>query len=168
MSRRSEDLSATDRAVDVTDRRDANVADRHVSDRHQVDTRDTVRRDTEHASAPRPSAPAAPAPVEGNGTAIAAFVLGLLAVTYSIMVAAAPAGLLFGLIALVMGAKGMGNANRLDGLHKGLAITGLVTGLLALLLAAAVAFGGFQLFQELQNNPQIQQQIQDAAENVQS
>lgn len=167
MSRRSEDLSTADRSVDVTARRDANVTDRQVTDRHEVDTRDTVRRDTEHTSAPRPSAPTGPTHVEGNGTAIAAFVLGLLAVTYSIMVAAAPAGLLFGLIAVVMGAKGMGNANRLGGLHKGLAITGLVSGLLALLLAAAVAFGGFRLFQELQSNPQVQQQIQDAAENVQ-
>ncbi len=148
MSRRAEDLNRTDETVDVIDTH----ADRSVD-----------------VTAPRPQQPGfAPATTDGNGTAIAAFVLGMLAVTFAISVVSVVAGLLFGLIAIGMGAKGVGNAKRLGGLHKGLAVSGIVSGVLAVLLFAAVAVGGVTLFNQVSSNPQLQNQIEDTAEDVQS
>ena len=104
---------------------------------------------------------------DGNGSAIAALVIGLLAATFAFLVLSAPAAILFGLVAIVLGAMGMGKANRFGGLHKGLAITGIVSGLLGLLLGALTVFGGIQLFNqaqdEAQTNPEIQERI-DALE----
>jgi len=104
---------------------------------------------------------------DGNGTAIAALVIGLLAATFAFLVLAAPAAILFGIVAVVLGAMGLSKANRFGGLHKGLAITGLVSGLLGLLLGALTVFGGIQLFNqaqdEAQTNPEVQERI-DALE----
>lgn len=104
---------------------------------------------------------------DGNGTAIAALIVGLLAATFAFLVLAAPAAILFGLVAIVLGAMGMGKAKRFGGLHKGLAISGLVSGLLGLLLGALTVFGGIQLFNqaqdEAQSNPEVQERI-DALE----
>lgn len=148
MSRRAEDLNRTDETVDVTD---------------------THRDRSVDVTAPRPQQPGfAPVTTDGNGTAIAAFVLGMFAVTFAISVVSAVAGLLFGLIAIGMGAKGVGNAKRLGGLHKGLAVSGIVSGVLAVLLFAAVAVGGVTLFNQVSSNPQLQNQIEDTAEDVQS
>jgi hypothetical protein len=110
--------------------------------------------------------------VDGNGTAIAALVIGLLAATFGFLVIAAPAAILFGLIALVLGAMGMSKAGRLGGLHKGLALTGLLSGLLGLLLGIAVLIGGVTLFNqaqdELQGNDEAQQLLQDHDDTISS
>jgi hypothetical protein len=108
--------------------------------------------------------------VDGNGTAIAALVIGLLAATFGFLVVPAPAAILFGLIAVILGAMGMGKAKRLGGLHKGLALTGLLSGLLGLLLGLAVVIGGINLFnqaqEEVQGNDAAQQQIQELQQQV--
>jgi hypothetical protein len=105
-----------------------------------------------------------PIVVEGNGTAIAAFVLGLLALVLTFTVALAPVAVIFGLLGLFMGIKGRGNAKRHGGLHKGLATSGLLTGLLALLLVAAATFAGLQL---LNNNPQLREDVGNVIEDAQ-
>ena len=105
-----------------------------------------------------------PIVVDGNGTAIAAFVLGLLALVLTFTVALAPVAVVFALIAVFMGFKGRGNAKRTGGLHKGLATSGLITGLLSLLLVAAATFAGFQL---LQSNPEVRSDVQNAVEDIQ-
>lgn len=102
----------------------------------------------------------------GNGTAIAAFVLGLLALTLTFTIAAAPVAAIMALAALFMAFKGVGNANAMGGHHKGLAITGAITAALALLLIILGAIAGVYLFNEAANNPELQQQIDELRQNV--
>jgi len=109
-----------------------------------------------------------PADVDGNGSAIASLVLGLLAATLAFTFLAAPAAILFGLIATILGFIGLGKAKRFNGLHKGLAITGIVSGLLGLLAGIAVIIGAVNIADrvrdEINSNPDI---IEDAAGEVQ-
>jgi uncharacterized membrane protein required for colicin V production len=111
-----------------------------------------------------------PADVDGNGTAIASMIIGFLAATLAFTLLAAPAAILFGLIAAVLGFMGLGKANRFNGLHKGLAISGIVSGLLGLLAGIAVIAGALNLADrvrdEINTNPQLQESIQDAQEGV--
>lgn len=92
---------------------------------------------------------APPAAIEGNGSAIAALVLGMLGLTLAFLVFPAPAAVLMGLAALILGVAGLRKASRLGGLHKGLSVTGLVTGALALLLGAAIIVGGVTMIDDL-------------------
>ncbi len=111
-----------------------------------------------------------PADVDGNGTAIASMIIGFLAATLAFTLLAAPAAILFGLIAAVLGFMGLGKANRFNGLHKGLAISGIVSGLLGLLAGIAVIAGALNLADrvrdEINTNPQLQESIEGAQENV--
>ena len=145
MARRPDDLDA--QRVSVDDQRDY-----------------TDARDARGASSVAAS-------TDGNGTAIAAMVIGLLAATFGFLVLAAPAAILFGLVAAVLGAMGLSKAGRLGGLHKGLAITGLVSGLLGLLLGIAVVIGGVNLFNqaqdELRTNDELQQRLDQLEQQVQ-
>jgi hypothetical protein len=143
---RPADKIRNDREVDVTDR-----------------SAPAARRDA------APARDAAPTVVEGNGAAIGALVTGLLAATFAFLVAAAPAAILFGIIAIALGAKGMSRAKSLGGLHKGLALSGLLSGLLGLLLGAAVIIGGVTLFSELQDRAergQLPQEIQQPVDDL--
>lgn len=138
MAQRTEDTRARDATVDVTDR--------PVEDRRRV--------------GPYMDA-------NGNGTAIAAMVVGLFALVMALTVAAAPVALIFAIVAIAMGIKGMGNAKALGGLHKGLAVTGIVTGALGLLLALAVAAGAFALFTQ-GGDPAVQEQLNNLQQQVDS
>jgi hypothetical protein len=149
------------RTVDVTDDRRADHDPRHVDDRpreRHVDDRPSERHVDDRRTA---------GAVDGNGTAIASMVLGLLAATFAFTIAAAPAALIFGIIAIVLGIKGMSTANALGGLHKGLAVTGLVSGALGLLLALAIAVGAIAAFNQAQTDPALQQRINELEQNVQ-
>jgi hypothetical protein len=110
------------------------------------------------------------ATTDGNGTAIAAMVIGFLAVTFTLLFFTLPAGILFGIIAIVLGAVGIGKANSLGGLHKGLAVTGLVTGVLALILAGLIIWGGVAALneaeQEFQGSPELQQQLDELRQQI--
>ena len=90
--------------------------------------------------APPPYAAQPPAPgSRSKGLAIAALVLGLLGLLTSLFVV----GGLFGLLAVILGIVGLRKANAGTADGKGLAIGGLVTGALAVVVAAAVlAVGG--------------------------
>jgi hypothetical protein len=109
---------------------------------------------------------------DGNGAAIAALVTGLLAVTFALLFFTIPAAFVFGIVAIIFGAVGLGKANRLGGLHKGLAITGLVSGVLALIIAALATWASVaildQLEQEMQTNPELQQQLEELQQQVES
>jgi len=108
--------------------------------------------------------------VDGNGMAIASLVLGLLAATMAFLVLSSPGAVLFGLIAIGFGIAGLGKAKRFGGLHKGLAISGIVSGALGLLLGAAIIAGitaGLnQAQQEVQQNPELQQRIDQLQQQV--
>jgi hypothetical protein len=87
--------------------------------------------------------------IPSNGSAIAALVVGMFAATYAFFAISALAAVIAGIVAITLGIKGMGRANHLGGLHKGLAVSGVVTGALGLLLGIAVIAGGLTLFQNV-------------------
>ncbi len=94
----------------------------------------------------------APANRGTNGVAIGALVLGLLSVPLGLFVI----GGLLGLLAIILGFVGVKKANQMAGSGKGMAITGIVSGLLGLALAVAITLFGVALF----NNPEVQREIQ--------
>lgn len=95
-----------------------------------------------------------------NGSAIAALVTGMLATSFAFLVVAAPAAVLLGIAAIALGIVGVRNANDLGGFNKGIAVTGIVTGVLGLLLGAAVLLGGYVAL----SDPAVQQELRDAVD----
>lgn len=78
-----------------------------------------------------------PVPVtERGGMAVAALILGLLAVFTSPTVVL---GVLFGVIAMILGFVAVGRANRGAAGRKGMALAGAVLGILGIVLAALMA-----------------------------
>jgi hypothetical protein len=160
MARRTEDELRGDRTTrahdPVTDRppMDRPPVDRAPVDRPPVDRPPRTERTVDITDR-------APMVVEGNGHAIAALVTGLLAATFAFLIGTALAAVLFGIAAIVLGAKGLSKANTLGGLHKGLAVTGLVSGGLGLLLGLAIVIGAVTVAQDAQLQQQIQRQIEE-------
>lgn len=146
------DRATTDREIDVTDRSDANVRG----------TRDAGAQPV--AAGRREGGPDRTVTAAGNGHAVAALVVGLLAATYAFLAFTAIAAVIFGIVAIGLGIKGKGVSDDLDGVGRGLAISGIVSGALGLLLGIAVIAGAVTLGQELQMDdlpPEIQNTIED-------
>jgi len=80
-----------------------------------------------------------------NGAGVAALVLGLLGLVLALLVLLAPLGALLGLLALIFGIMGISRAGRGDATNRGQAVTGLITGILALALGVflTVRIGGY-------------------------
>jgi membrane-bound ClpP family serine protease len=76
-----------------------------------------------------------------NGVGVAALVVGVVALVLAILVVFFPLAGLLGLIALILGVVGMGRASRGVANNRGQALGGLITGLLALIIAIAVGVG---------------------------
>lgn len=68
----------------------------------------------------------------GNGMAVAALVLGILALVLFFIWFLAP---IMGLLAIIFGAVGISKANKIGGKGKGMAIAGLVCGVIGMLLS---------------------------------
>ena len=86
---------------------------------------------------PVPPLPTAPAPSRANGLAVASLVLGILA-TVLFFTIVFP--IIFGLLAVIFGAVAWRKANQ-GAEHRGLAIAGLILGLVG--IAAMIAFVAF-------------------------
>jgi hypothetical protein len=69
-----------------------------------------------------------------NGIGVAALVIGVVALVLVLLLLFSPLGALLGLVAVVLGIVGLVRANRGEADNRGQAVTGLVTGGLALLL----------------------------------
>ncbi len=165
-SERPRSDQTTDRDIDVTDA---------ATDRTRDGARDTVGRSTaggvasttRGASAPDARADHVedrPMTAVGNGYAIAALVTGLLSATYAFLAVSAIAAVLFGIVAIGLGAKGMGIAKEYRGMHRGLAISGIVSGVLGLLLGIAVIVGAVTLAEQTDTEdlpPAIQESLED-------
>ena len=78
-----------------------------------------------------------------NGLGIAALVLGLLAVVTSFTLVG---GIVLGLAAIVLGVLGRGRAKRGEADNGGMAIAGIVLGVIGVLLSAAFIAAGVALF----------------------
>lgn len=97
-------------------------------------------------------------PKRGSGMAVAALVLGLLALFGSITVVV---GILFGLVAIILGFIASGRAKRGQGGGRGMAITGIVTGFLGVVLAIALVAVGVTFL-----NSDTGQNLQECVENA--
>ena len=94
---------------------------------------------TDAPGTPPPGWTGAPAPRNGMGTA--ALILGIVALVLAIPIV----GLLPGVVAVVLGIIGVRRANRGEATNRGMAIGGIVTGALAVVLAVfiLIAVGAF-------------------------
>jgi hypothetical protein len=137
----------------------------HTRSRREVDVTDRPSATEQELRAPRSTTAPIPTRPVANGTAIAALVVGLLSATFGFLVAPALAAIIFGVIAIVLGVKGLNIAKATGGTHKGLAISGLVSGALGLLLGIAVIAGGFTLFQNM-DTAELPAEIREPIEDV--
>jgi len=80
-------------------------------------------------------ASASPSEPAGNGIAVAGFILGLLAALSFLF---APISIILGILGIVFGAIGMAKANRLAGKNKGMALWGLILGIVGIVLSITV------------------------------
>jgi len=113
-------------------------------------------------------------PQKAKTSAAAAFALvfGLSALITALLVVLAPFAILFGLIALVLGIVGIGKAKK-DTLHeetvvtgRGVAISGLVLGLLALVLGIGILVGAATFLQDSGNLDRLEQGLQDLSSEI--
>ncbi|HVM18452.1 MAG TPA: DUF4190 domain-containing protein [Egibacteraceae bacterium] len=101
-------------------------------------------------------------PAGSNGPAIAALVLGIVALVLSWLPGINIIAVLLAIAALVTGFIGIRNANR-GAPGKGMAIAGVVTGALGLILAVLILVGLATLF----GNPEFQDEFQQEMERQQ-
>jgi membrane-bound ClpP family serine protease len=103
--------------------------------------------------ADRPPDPTQPVPPAGagpagyqparprNGMGTAAMVLGILGLVLVVLIFFSPLGALLGLLAVIFGIVGILRANRGEADNRGQALTGLVTGAVALLVGLLLTIG---------------------------
>lgn len=107
-------------------------------------------------------------PAKTSAAATFALVFGLAALFCALTGILSPAAVLLGLIGLVLAVVGFKMTKRIGVTGKGLAIGGLVTSLLGLLLGAAVIAGAAAFVNDEANLNRIQGWVDDARENLPS
>ena len=104
-----------------------------------------------------------------NGVALAAMILGILALLGLVFILP---GFILGLIALILGIMGLRRANAIagPGARKGMAITGIVTGAISLILSALMLIFGFSVAKQLVDDGVFEacEQYQDDDEQLQA
>jgi len=103
-----------------------------------------------------------------SAAATFALVFGLAALFCALTAVLSPAAVLFGLIGIVLGIAGLKMAKRPGVTGKGVAIGGLVTAVLGLLLGGAVLAGAAVLVNDEQRLDQLQNQIDDLRDELPS
>lgn len=99
--------------------------------------------------------PAHPVPPASNGPAIAALVVGILALVFALLPFTFFLGVVCGLAAAVLAAAGLRRASRPGVPGRGMAVAGLVTGLLGLVIGVLWVVG----FVALANNADFQERF---------
>lgn len=99
--------------------------------------------------------PSHPAPPVSNGAAIAALVLGILALVFALLPFTFFLGLVCGLTAILLAAVGLRRASRPGVPGRGMAVAGLVTGLLGLVIGVLWVVG----FVTLANNADFRERF---------
>lgn len=158
-----------DDATAGTHERNAHRADTHddVRGEHQPEhARDTTTTTTEERYEERVIPPKYKT-AKTSVAAVFSLVFGLAALFCALTGILAPAAVLFGLIGIVLGVFGLKMAKRLGVTGKGVAIGGLVTAVLGLLLGAAV-LAGAAVYVNDQGLDRIEQQLDDARANIPS
>lgn len=95
---------------------------------------------------------------EKNNVALWAMILGIVGILLVITIVIFPLGTLLGIAALVLGIMGLRRANKMVGpqRRKGMAITGIVLGILSLLATLGIILVGFAGVQLLQDTGAIE------------
>ena len=107
-------------------------------------------------------------PAKTSAAAAFALVFGLAALFCALTAILSPAAVLFGLIGIVLGIAGLKMAKRPGVTGRGVAIGGLVTAVLGLLLGGAVLAGAAVLVNDEQRLDQLQNQIEDLRDDLPS
>jgi hypothetical protein len=107
-------------------------------------------------------------PAKTSAAAVFALVFGLASLFCALTAILAPAAVLFGLVGLLLGILGRRMAGRPGVTGKGVAVGGLLTALLGLLLGAAVIAGASVLVNDEQRLDQLQTWIDDARQDLPS
>jgi len=102
------------------------------------DTDTTTRTGTTHGYLPA---------VTRNGMGVAALVLGILGVLTAVFLV----GGLLGVVAIICGAVGVGRVNRGEATNRGMAITGIVLGVIAALITVGALVFGSMFSDEIQD-----------------
>lgn len=151
----------------AADRDNDGVADRyetdHDRDRDGVDDRHertavVTDRDDRYEERIRPA--------KTSAAAAFALVFGLAALFCALTAILAPAAVVFGLIGLLLGVAGIKMSRRVGVTGRGVAIGGLVTALLGLLLGAALIAGAAVFVNDEQNLDRLQGWIDDARDEL--
>jgi hypothetical protein len=87
-----------------------------------------------------------------NGLGTAALLLGVVGLVLAVLVIFSPLALPLGLLAIILGAFGVGRARRGEADNRGHAFTGIVTGVLAIGIAVAWGFQFVTFFTEHQSD----------------
>jgi uncharacterized membrane protein HdeD (DUF308 family) len=87
-----------------------------------------------------------------NGMGVAALVIGVVALVLALLVLFFPIAALLGIVAIILGLVGMGRASRGEADNRGQAIAGLITGLLALVIAIVFTVSIGTFFVQHQND----------------
>ncbi len=103
-----------------------------------------------------------------SAAAVFSLVFGLAALFCALTAILSPAAVLFGILGIVLGMVGLKMAKRVGVTGKGVAIGGLVTAVLGLLLGGAVIAGLSALVNDEQRLDQLQNQIDDLRSEVPS
>ena len=107
-------------------------------------------------------------PAKTSAAAVFALVFGLAALFCALTAILSPAAVLFGIIGIVLGIVGLKMAKRIGVTGKGVAIGGLVTAVLGLLLGGAVLGGLSALVNDEQRLDQLQNRIENLRDDLPS
>ena len=104
------------------------------------------------ATTPEPAASAPPPPPQPvrrrNGAGTAALVVGIVSLVLAVLVIFAVLAIPLGIIAAILGGIGMSRASKGVADNRGQAITGLITGLLSIVVAVAIGISFVGLITE--------------------
>jgi uncharacterized membrane protein HdeD (DUF308 family) len=109
------------------------------------------------ASTPAPNTASAPPPPpqpvrRRNGAGTAALVVGIVSLVLAVLVIFAVLAIPLGIIAAILGGIGMSRASKGVADNRGQAITGLITGLLSIVVAVAIGISFVGLITEHQSD----------------
>jgi len=102
------------------------------------------------ASAPPPPPPAPARRRNGAGTA--ALVVGVVSLVLAVLVIFAVLAIPLGIIAAILGGIGMSRASKGEADNRGHALTGLITGLLSIVVAVAIGISFVRLIAQHQSD----------------
>lgn len=158
----------TDRTRSHEGRTERGAAERGAAERgahaSTTDTASTQPAST-HPAPTHPASTASPTKHRTSAAATFALVLGLIGFLAAITGLLAPVAVMAGLIGLILGIVGVRAANKPHLTGKGVAISGLVLSILALLLGLAAIIGVATI---VSSNPQVLDQITNLVNNARS